>query len=94
MALEADAKALADIESRLKRHEGVKRLGEHVGDGSQRGRTDHGETRPSIEEGEEPVEPAGADEAYLDVRGTEHLFGTPEEIAAAIKRRVREEMQL
>ena len=38
------------------------------------------------------VEPAGADEAYLDVRGTEHLFGTPEEIAAAIKRRVREEI--
>jgi DNA polymerase-4 len=38
------------------------------------------------------VEPAGADEAYLDVAGTEHLFGTPEEIAATIKRRVREEI--
>ncbi len=38
------------------------------------------------------VEPAGADEAYLDVAGTERLFGTPEEIAATIKRRVREEI--
>lgn len=38
------------------------------------------------------VEPAGADEAYLDVRGTEHLFGLPEEIARTIKRRVNEEI--
>ena len=38
------------------------------------------------------VEPAGADEAYLDVRGTEHLFGTPEEIARTIKRRVNDEI--
>ena len=38
------------------------------------------------------VEPAGADEAYLEVYGTEHLFGSPAEIAATIKRRVREEI--
>lgn len=38
------------------------------------------------------VEPAGSDEAYLDVRGTEHLFGAPEAVAATIKRRVREEI--
>lgn len=38
------------------------------------------------------VEPAGADEAYMDVAGTEHLFGTPAEIAATIKRRVNEEI--
>lgn len=38
------------------------------------------------------VEPAGSDEAYLDVAGAEHLYGTPEEIAATIKRRVRSEI--
>ena len=38
------------------------------------------------------VEPAGADEAYLDVRGTEHLFGTPEEIGRSIKGRVTGEI--
>ncbi len=38
------------------------------------------------------VEPAGADEAYLDVAGTEHLFGAPAEVAATIKRRVSEEI--
>jgi len=38
------------------------------------------------------VEPAGADEAYLDLRGTEHLFGPPEEVARTIKRRVKDEI--
>src|SRR5687768_2556638 len=38
------------------------------------------------------VEPAGADEAYLDVAGTEQLFGSPQDIAASIKRRVRDEI--
>ena len=38
------------------------------------------------------VEPAGADEAYLDVRGCEGLFGTPEDIARAIKQRINEEI--
>lgn len=38
------------------------------------------------------VEPAGADEAYLDVVGSERLFGTPVEIAETIRRRVREEI--
>ncbi len=38
------------------------------------------------------VESAGADEAYLDVAGTEQLFGPPEQVAATIKRRVREEI--
>jgi len=38
------------------------------------------------------VEPAGADEAYLDVAGTEHLFGAPAAVAATIKQRVRGEI--
>jgi DNA polymerase-4 len=38
------------------------------------------------------VEPAGADEAYLDVAGCERLFGEPPAIAADIRRRVREEI--
>ncbi|XPV76704.1 MAG: DNA polymerase IV [Desulfovibrio sp.] len=37
---------------------------------------------------------ASVDEAYLDVTGTENLFGTPEELAAQIKRRVFEETGL
>lgn len=37
-------------------------------------------------------EPAGADEAYLDVAGSERLFGDPEAIAAEIRRRIREEI--
>lgn len=38
------------------------------------------------------VEPAGADEAYLDVRGCERLFGDGADIAAEIRRRVRDEI--
>lgn len=38
------------------------------------------------------VEPAGSDEAYLDVAGSELLFGDSEAIARDIKRRVREEI--
>jgi len=38
------------------------------------------------------VEPAGADEAYLDVAGSELLHGSPEHIGREIKRRVREEI--
>ncbi len=37
------------------------------------------------------VEPAGADEAYLDVAGSEALFGQPARIAASIRERVRAE---
>jgi DNA polymerase-4 len=40
------------------------------------------------------VEPVSIDEAYLDISGTEHLFGCPEEIARRIKERVREETGL
>ena len=38
------------------------------------------------------VEPAGADEAYLDVAGCEGLFGTSEAIARAIRARVHGEI--
>jgi DNA polymerase-4 len=38
------------------------------------------------------VESAGADEAYLDVAGSEALFGEPAQIAASIRARVREEI--
>jgi DNA polymerase-4 len=38
------------------------------------------------------VEVAGTDEAYLDVAGCEPLFGTAEQIAADIRRRVRAEI--
>ena len=38
------------------------------------------------------VESVSVDEAYLDVAGSEQLFGTPVEIAEAIRRRVRDEI--
>jgi DNA polymerase IV len=38
------------------------------------------------------VEPAGADEAYLDVGGSELLFGDPPAIAASIRARVQAEI--
>ena len=40
------------------------------------------------------LEKASVDEAYLDVTGTERLFGTPEQIADSIKRRIRQETGL
>jgi DNA polymerase-4 len=40
------------------------------------------------------VEPVSLDEAYLDVRGCEGLFGTPEVIARQIKARIRQETNL
>lgn len=40
------------------------------------------------------VEPLSLDEAFLDVTGSITLFGSAEEIAAVIKRRIRDELQL
>lgn len=40
------------------------------------------------------VERISIDEAFADVAGCTHLFGTPAEIAAAIRRRVRSELGL
>jgi DNA polymerase-4 len=40
------------------------------------------------------VERISIDEAFLDVAGTEHLFGSPTDVAVAIRRRVRAEMGL
>ena len=40
------------------------------------------------------VEPTSIDEAYLDVTGAELLWGTPEQIARALKARIREKFNL
>lgn len=40
------------------------------------------------------VEPLSLDEAFLDVTGTDRLFGPPRVLAQAIKRRIREEVGL
>src|SRR5438094_9751354 len=40
------------------------------------------------------VEGLSIDEAFLDVRGLEHISGTPSQIAAKLRRRVRDEVGL
>lgn len=40
------------------------------------------------------VEPFSIDEAFLDLTGTEKLFGPPEEVAQAIKREIRDKLAL
>ena len=40
------------------------------------------------------MEPLSLDEAFLDVTGSEHLFGPAEEIGRKIKQTIREELRL
>ncbi len=40
------------------------------------------------------IEPISLDEAFLDVRGSEKLFGPAEVIGMAIQKRIKEELQL
>ncbi len=40
------------------------------------------------------VEPISLDEAFLDISGTERLFGSPEDIGRAIKEKIRQKEQL
>lgn len=40
------------------------------------------------------VEPYGMDECWLDISGTEHIFGTPEKIANEIKETIKFELGL
>lgn len=40
------------------------------------------------------VEQASIDEAYLDITGTEKLFGTPRELGMTIKKRIKKETEL
>src|SRR5689334_25444793 len=40
------------------------------------------------------VEGLSIDEAFLDVRGLDHISGTPVEIAVRLRRRIREEVGL
>lgn len=40
------------------------------------------------------VEPVSLDEAFLDISGTERLFGSPERIGRAIKEKIRQKEQL
>lgn len=40
------------------------------------------------------VEQISVDEAFLDVRGARRLFGTPEQIGALLRRRIRERLDL
>ncbi len=40
------------------------------------------------------VEPLALDEAFLDVSGSERLFGSPEEMAGGIKQAIRDELDL
>jgi DNA polymerase-4 len=40
------------------------------------------------------VEPLSLDEAFLDARGSEHLFGSSAEIGRQIKQRIRDELRL
>jgi DNA polymerase-4 len=47
-----------------------------------------------FEETAPTVEALSIDEAFLDVRGMEHFAGTPAEIAARLRRRVRDEVGL
>jgi DNA polymerase-4 len=40
------------------------------------------------------VEPVSIDEAYIDIRGCQRLFGEPQEIAREIKRKIKETVNL
>jgi DNA polymerase-4 len=47
-----------------------------------------------LEEFSPLVEPLSIDEAFLDVTGTEGLFGPPEQVARKLRRRIAEDLQL
>ena len=40
------------------------------------------------------IEPIGIDEAFLDITGSYHLFGSPEDVCRLIKNKIKEETEL